>query len=105
MSVKLLWNLIVARRRCVHSCARFPTTRRAAGGYQYGTLQAHWGYGSEHDGQRFEVNLCEHCFFQTLAYLKQERRVQQLFSDEPTAESGDLGLVAQDDYFQDTGCR
>lgn len=76
-----------------------------AGGYQYGTLQAHRGYGSDHDGQRFEVHLCEQCFFQTLAYMKQERRVQRLFSDEPTAESGDLGLVAQDDYFQDTGRR
>ncbi len=52
------------------------STRRAAGGYQYGTLHANWGYGSEHDGQRFEVHLCEHCFFQTLAYIKQERRVQ-----------------------------
>lgn len=81
------------------------STRLAAGSYQYGTLQARWGYGSEHDGQRFEVHLCEHRFFQTLAYVKQERRVQQLFSDEPTAESGDLGLVAQDDYFQDTGRR
>lgn len=80
-------------------------TRRAAGGYQYGTLQAHWGYGSEHDGQRFEVHLCEHCFFQTLAYMKQERRVQQLFSDEPAPENGDLGLVARDDYFQDESRR
>lgn len=81
------------------------STRRAAGGYQYGTLQAHWGYGSEHDGQRFEVHLCEHCFFQTLAYMKQERRVQQLFSDEPAPENGDLGLVARDDYFQDESRR
>ncbi|MFK3768285.1 hypothetical protein [Pseudomonas putida] len=44
-------------------------------------------------------------FFQTLAYLKQERRVQQLFSDEPSAVTDDLGLVAQDDNFQDTGRR
>jgi len=81
------------------------STRMAAGSYQYGTLQAHWGYGSDHDGQRFEVNLCEHCFFQTLAYVKQERRVQRLFSSEPSADNGDLGLVTRDDYFQDTGRR
>ncbi|MGZ0895843.1 hypothetical protein [Pseudomonas putida] len=80
------------------------STRMAAGSYQYGTLQAHWGYGSDHDGKRFEVHLCEHCFFQTLAYVKQERRVQRLFSSEPSAECDDVGLVAQDDYFQDT-CR
>jgi len=81
------------------------STRMAAGSYQYGTLQAHWGYGSDHDGQRFEVHLCEHCFFQTLAYVKQERRVQRLFSSEPSADNGDLGLVTRDDYFQDTGRR
>ena len=81
------------------------STRMAAGSYQYGTLQAHWGYGSDHDGQRFEVHLCEHCFFQTLAYVKQERRVQHLFNDEPSAESDDVGLVTRDDYFQDTGRR
>ncbi|UTL78922.1 carbonic anhydrase family protein [Pseudomonas putida] len=80
-------------------------TRGAGGGYQYGAPHAHWGCGSEHDGQRFEVHLCEHCFFQTLAYLKQERRVQQLFSDEPSAVTDDLGLVAQDDCFQDMGRR
>lgn len=39
------------------------STRRAEGVYQYGTLHAHWGYGSNHDGQRYEVHLCEHCFF------------------------------------------
>lgn len=84
-------------------CGR--STRMAAGSYQYGTLQAHWGYGSDHDGQRFEVHLCEHCFFQTLAYVKQERRVQHLFSSEPSAECDDLGLVTRDDYFLDTGRR
>lgn len=76
------------------------STQMAADSYQYGTLQAHWGFESGHDGQRFEVHLCEHCFFQTLAYIKQERRAQQLFSCEPSSKIDDLGLVVQDDYFQ-----
>lgn len=33
------------------------STRMAAGSYQYGTLQAHWGFENGHDGQRFEVHL------------------------------------------------
>lgn len=81
------------------------STRMTAGSYQYGTLQAHWGYESSHDGQRFEVHLCEHCFFQALAYLKQERRAQQLFSRDSSSEIDDLGLVVQNDYFQDAGYR
>ena len=33
---------------------------------EYGTLSAHWGYGSvRHDGERYEVHLCEDCFFET----------------------------------------
>jgi len=28
---------------------------------EFGTLKAHWGYGSKHDGERYEVQLCETC--------------------------------------------
>jgi len=37
--------------------------------------------------------------------MKRERRVQQLLSGEPSAVTDYLGLVAQGDYFQDTGRR
>ena len=61
--------------------------------------------GSQHDGERYELHLCESCFFSTLAYFKQERRVQNLFSEDGCAEvvkaDGNLGLVATDDYFRD----
>ena len=30
---------------------------------QFATLSAHWGYGSTHDGERYELQLCEKCFF------------------------------------------
>lgn len=52
------------------------STHLDTGGNQFGTLQAHWGYGTAHDGERYELHLCEDCFFQTLTYLKQERRTQ-----------------------------
>ena len=55
--------------------------------------------------ERYQVHLCEDCFFRTLAYFKQKRGVQNLFSEESDAglQTGDIGLVAKDDYFRDNG--
>ncbi len=77
------------------------STQSKNGGLEFATLQAHWGYGSQHDGERYEVHLCEDCFFSTLAYFN----VQNLFSEEGDAglKAGDIGLVAKDDYFRDNG--
>lgn len=41
------------------------------------------------------LHLCEDCFFQTLAYLKQERRTQHLFSEDGQDLTDNLGLVAR----------
>ena len=81
------------------------STRLDTGGNQFGALQAHWGYGTAHDGERYELHLCEDCFFQTLAYLKQERRIQNLFNEEGRDLTDNLGLVAKDDYLGDAGGR
>jgi hypothetical protein len=78
------------------------STKVGAGGLQFGTLQALWGYGTAHDGKRYELHLCESCFFQTVAYLKQERRTQHMFSADAPELPDDLGLVAKDDYFADS---
>lgn len=69
-----------------------------AGGHEFGTLQAHWGYGTAHDGERYELHLCEECFFRTLAYLNQERRTQHSFSEDGEDLTDKLGLVTKDDY-------
>ncbi|ELY8031539.1 hypothetical protein SOH16_006429 [Pseudomonas aeruginosa] len=69
-------------------------------GQQLGVLHARWGYGARHDGERYRVRLCEGCFFQVLAYIKQERRIQHLFNDEPLDDQ-DFGLVARGDYWGD----
>jgi len=42
------------------------STRVAGYGQQYGTLEAHWGYGSNHHGDYYRVRLCEPCFFAAL---------------------------------------
>jgi hypothetical protein len=79
------------------------STRVEGYGLQYGTLQAHWGYGARHDGESYEVHLCETCFFGVLSHLRHERRVNALFDDEQ-AESieEEFGLVRRDDYFGDS---
>lgn len=81
------------------------STRVANDGLEFATLQAHWGYGAEHDGERYEIHLCESCFFLTVANLKQERRIQNLFSDDEDVNTqkaeDNFGLVARDDFFRD----
>lgn len=68
-------------------------------GHQYGTLEARWGYGAQHDGERYHVVLCESCFFKALAFLRQERRVNNLFAD-----MGDevFGRITWDDFWRET---
>jgi hypothetical protein len=73
------------------------TTRVHSGGLQFATLQALWGYGSKHDGERYEIHLCESCFFQAVASLKEERRIQNLFDDTCEILGDDFGLVAKND--------
>lgn len=75
------------------------STRVPGYGQQHGTLQALWGYGSQHDGERYRVYLCEPCFFQALAYLRQERRINRLFDDEKSIDDQAFGRVARDDFF------
>lgn len=78
------------------------STRVEGYGLQFGTLRASWGYGSAHDGERYEVHLCEPCFFRTISGLKRERMVNFMFSDEEQ-EISDFGRVARDDFFNDGG--
>lgn len=76
------------------------SARLESGNLEYGMLYAHWGYGALHDGERYEVHLCEACFFTTLAFLKQERRTAHMFEDDPR-QSDDFGVAAKDEFFRD----
>lgn len=77
------------------------STRNGSDNLEYGLLQAHWGYCALHDGERYEVHLCETCFFATIAYLKQERRTANMFESVSQSPARDFGLVAKDDFFRD----
>ncbi|MFI8742923.1 hypothetical protein [Stutzerimonas zhaodongensis] len=83
----------------IHCAVCGEATRVPGYGQQYGTLTAFWGYGAQHDGERYQVHLCESCFFQTLTYLRQERRIHTLFDDEQPADGQVFGRIARDDFF------
>ena len=70
-------------------------------GPQFGTLQAQWGLGSKHDGKRYEVRLCELCFFRTLSALSRERMVNTMFDEPPDAEREEFGLIGSDELKSD----
>ena len=48
----------------------------------HAVLSTNWGSGSKHDGEQYELHLCEACFFATLATLKREHRVKQMFNED-----------------------
>lgn len=77
-------------------------TRIEGYGLQFGTLHANWGYGSSHDGERYEVHLCEPCFFRTISSLRRERMVNFMFSDDDS-DLSNFGRIACDDFFNDGG--
>lgn len=66
------------------------------GGLEFGTLQAHWGYGSKHEGERYEVHLCESCFFSTLSNLRRSRQLDTMFNDPSEAIDETFGLMKRD---------
>ena len=41
------------------------------------TLEAFWGYGSKHDGLRYEIDLCESCFYDTTQWMINKRKEYQ----------------------------
>ena len=65
-------------------------------GPQVGTLSAKWGYGARHDGEAYEVHLCESCFFQALASLQEQRRGQLMFSEQGYEPNPGFGRIESD---------
>lgn len=69
----------------------------AGGGPEFGTLSARWGYGSTHDGECYEVHLCEPCFFKALSRLKREREQLTMPNEVECCQNlRDFGRVSQD---------
>lgn len=58
------------------------STTTTIGTQEFGTLAARWGYGSQHDGAQYQVHLCETCFFEALANLRQAHRSQNMLAED-----------------------
>lgn len=86
----------------IHCAVCGSNTRVPGYGEQHGTLQALWGYGAQHDGERYRVQLCESCFFQTLAYLRQQRFINTLFDEVQPSDDQVFGRVGRDEFFGDS---
>ena len=65
-------------------------------GPQVGTLSTKWGYGARHDGEAYEVHLCESCFFQALASLQEQRRGQLMLSEQSYEPNPGFGRIESD---------
>tara|TARA_B100000749_G_scaffold279697_1_gene273315 strand:+ start:1331 stop:1570 length:240 start_codon:yes stop_codon:yes gene_type:complete len=59
-------------------------------------------YGSTHDGERYELHLCESCFFMTISGLRRERMLNFMFSDDGQ-DLNAFGRVARDDFLNEGG--
>ncbi len=85
---------VVSDVRC-DVCGESCQTEGAVTNIAFGTLSAQWGYGSEHDGEKCEVHLCEDCFFQALTGIKEQRRGVLMFSEQDYEPAPDFGLVSR----------
>lgn len=41
--------------------------------HEYALIEAHWGYFSRNDGTKYEIHLCENCFYDTISWMKTKR--------------------------------
>jgi hypothetical protein len=57
---------------CCDACGK-STTNYDYVGPDYATLESCWGYGSYHDGSKYNIDLCETCFFDVINFLKEKR--------------------------------
>jgi hypothetical protein len=71
------------------------STLTEGSGLEYGELRAIWGHGSARDGERYEVHLCERCFFQALATMKRQRHMETMVDENDDNRCPEnFGLVA-----------
>lgn len=66
---------------------------------QYASLYARWGYGAAHDSEHYRLELCESCFFDALAYLRQQRRIHTMFDNDQPVDDRTFGRVEPDGLY------
>jgi hypothetical protein len=55
-------------------CCGQSTTNIEQIGPDYATLESCWGYGSPNDGVKYDIQLCENCFYDILKTIRQKRQ-------------------------------
>ena len=55
---------------CGKNCSIIEPTHE----HEYAKIEATWGYFSEQDGTRYDIEICESCFNEVLDFLKKKRR-------------------------------
>ena len=53
-------------------CGQSSTTMNI--GPSWAELCATWGYGSIHDGDQYDIDICENCFLEILNFIKAKRK-------------------------------
>jgi hypothetical protein len=53
-------------------CGKSATTMNI--GPAWAELGACWGYGSIHDGYKYDIDICENCFVDVINFIKEKRR-------------------------------
>ena len=53
-------------------CGQSTTTMNM--GPSWAELSACWGYGSVHDGDMYNIDICENCFTDVLDFIKKKRK-------------------------------
>jgi hypothetical protein len=59
-------KLVAEEVRCNMCGKSIPETPGISGQFEFARLIADWGYGSNHDTEHFEVQICEPCVYETL---------------------------------------
>lgn len=50
--------------------------------FEYATLSAAWDCNSRHDGECYEIQLCEICFYGVLGHIRELYRANTLFKED-----------------------
>lgn len=62
---------------CGASCAKFSSSNKLLA-IESAKLTAQWGYYSDSDGKQYEIELCENCFYDLIAYMKSKNFTDRL---------------------------
>lgn len=57
---------------CGNSCCLFAQDKLIS--TEHATIKANWGYYSDSDGKKYDIDICEKCFYDVIAHLKVQNK-------------------------------